>query len=400
MGLVDKKDHIAKRMQNISPFYVMDILARAKHLESQGYDVIHLEVGEPDFTTPQSVKAAAIQAIDDDHTYYTSATGLPELKRVISSYYKQRLSADIASQNIVITPGASGALQLALSVVVDPGKNVLMADPGYPCNRHFVRLLESCAKTIPVGAESHYQLTHNLIDEAWDENTTCALIASPSNPTGTLISRDEMLKIIEVVKRHDGILIVDEIYQGLVYDQPDYSAAELDASCFVINSFSKYFSMTGWRLGWLVVPELYLNAVERLAQNLFLAPPTISQYAAIQAFEKETLTLLDKRKDELKYRRDFLLGGLKELGFGISVQPGGAFYIYASVAKYTQDSFDFCRQLLEQAHVAITPGIDFGDYQANLYVRFAYTQNIEILQQALERMRKFLTSGQYKTDIL
>ena len=378
----------------------MDILARAQQLEAEGFDVIHLEVGEPDFVTPDSVKQAAKQAIDNNKTFYTPATGLAELKNKISAYYLNRLGALVKPENIVITPGASGALQLALSVVVNPGQNVLMADPGYPCNRHFVSLLEGKAKTLSVGPETDYQLTHQIIDQNWDSDTAAVLIASPSNPTGTLVSRDEMLKIYDVVKRHQGVLLVDEIYQGLVYELEEYSVASLVMdqneregwlSVFVINSFSKFFSMTGWRLGWLIVPEDYLDAVDRLAQNLFLAPPTVSQYAALAAFEPGNLQILDEQRDELRQRRDYLLKGLHELGFEISVKPAGAFYIYANVSKFTTDSFSFCELLLEKAHVAITPGLDFGENKPELHVRFAYTQNIEKLQQALERIRDFLS---------
>lgn len=414
--MVNKDTHIAQRMQHINPFYVMDILAQAKQLEAEGFDVIHLEVGEPDFVTPDAVKQAARQAIDNNKTFYTPATGLSELKTKISTYYLNRLGALVKPENIVITPGASGALQLALSVVVNPGQNVLMADPGYPCNRHFVSLLEGKAKTLNVGPQTDYQLTHQLIDQNWDKDTVAVLIASPSNPTGTLINRDEMLKIFDVVKRREGVLLVDEIYQGLVYELEEYSAASLlplendpvgmgqdgieregigrqgQPSVFVINSFSKFFSMTGWRLGWLIVPETYLDAVDRLAQNLFLAPPTVSQYAALAAFEPGNLQLLDGQRDELRRRRDYLLKGLLELGFEISVKPAGAFYIYANVAKFTTDSFSFCELLLEKAHVAITPGLDFGDNKPELHVRFAYTQSIARLQQALERIRDFLST--------
>ncbi len=382
-------------MQNINPFYVMDILAQAKKLEAAGHNVIHLEVGEPDFNTPEAVKRAAKTAIDENKTRYTAATGLPELKQKISNYYKQRLSADIDAHNIVITPGASGALQLALSVVVNPGQNVLMADPGYPCNRNFTRLLEADAKPIAVGPQTRYQLNHRLIDKNWDDNSIAVLLASPSNPTGTLIDQAEMLNIIDVVKQHNGLLLVDEIYQGLVYDQADFTAAALSQQLFVINSFSKFFSMTGWRLGWMIVPDDYLNAVDRLIQNLFLAAPTISQVAALSVFDDETLQLLDARRDELNKRREFLLTGLKALGFEIRLKPAGAFYIYANISKFTEDSFSFCNELLQQAHVAITPGIDFGEFQAGLHVRFAYTQPIEKLQQALDRIGDFLSSYQH-----
>lgn len=391
-----KQKHIASRMSGISPFYVMDLLAQAKQLEAQGHDVIHLEVGEPDFPTPDSINAAAIEAIKSGKTKYTGATGLPELKDKISEYYKLRLGASVEPKNIIITPGASGALQLALSVLVNADQNVLMADPGYPCNRHFVRLLDATAFSVAVNAETDYQLTHDLIDQNWQPDTAAVLIASPSNPTGTLISAAEMQKIIDVVEKRNGVLLVDEIYQGLVYDQLDFTAASLSAHVFVINSFSKFFSMTGWRLGWLVVPDDFIEPVDRLAQNLFLAPPTISQYAALSAFDNETLRLLDAQRDELNKRREFLLKGLQQLGFEMSVKPGGAFYIYADVSKFTDDSFKFCNDLLHQSYVAITPGIDFGEYKANHYVRFAYTQNIEKLQLALDRIGDFLSNYKHK----
>jgi aspartate/methionine/tyrosine aminotransferase len=386
-----KQSSIAKRMQHINPFYVMDILAQAKALEADGHKIVHLEVGEPDFNTPDAVKRAAKMAIDNNKTQYTAATGLPELKQKISAYYKNRLGADVAVKNIAITPGASGALQLALSVVVNPGQNILMADPGYPCNRHFARLLEADAKLISVDEQTGFQVTHQLIEQNWDENSVAVLLATPSNPTGSLIDKAEMQQIIRVVEKHKGVLLVDEIYQGLVYEQSDFTAAELSPHVFVINSFSKYFSMTGWRLGWLVIPDRFIDSIDRLAQNLFLAPPSISQYAALSAFDEQTIAQLDAQCDELNMRRQFLLNGLLALGFDIRVKPGGAFYIYANVSKFTDDSFKFCHDLLHRSHVAITPGIDFGYYQAHQYVRFAYTQKLENLQLALDRIGDFLT---------
>lgn len=382
----------SKRIQQISPFHVMDILARAKQLESLGHDVIHLEVGEPDFPTPQVVKDAGKKAIDENKTYYTPASGLPQLREKIANYYQQRLNANVAAKNIVITPGASGALQLVLSAIIDPGQKVMLADPGYPCNRHFVRMLEGCVKSIAVTEATEYQLTHKLIRDNWDEQTVAVMLASPSNPTGTIIDREEMQRIIKVVEELHGVLIVDEIYQGLVYDQADFSAAEYSSQIFVINSFSKYFSMTGWRLGWLVAPDMYLQVIDRLAQNIFLSAPSISQYAALSALESTALQIYDQQKAELKARRDFLIEGLAGLGFEVNVKPKGAFYIYADVSVFTQDSFSFCRDLLEQAHVAITPGIDFGDNRASVYVRFAYTQPVDRLQLALNRISKFLSS--------
>jgi len=381
---------LSRRIQQISPFHVMDILAQAQQLEAAGHQVIHLEVGEPDFTTPAAVKHAAKQAIDNDQTFYTPASGLPALRQAIADYYARRFSVEVDARNILVTPGASGALQLALAAVVDPGQTVLMADPGYPCNRHFVRLLDGVTQRVAVDESTQYQLNRQLLEASWTEQTVAVLLATPSNPTGTLVDRQTLAEIIQLVEARDAVLIVDEIYQGLVYEQAGFSALELSRNLFVVNSFSKYFSMTGWRLGWLYAPAMYTQAINRLAQNLFLAAPSISQHAALAAFEPENLQRLDQQTAELKQRRDFLYAGLQQLGFKLKVKPAGAFYIYADVSAFSDNSFDFCRELLKQAHVAITPGVDFGEYHAHQYVRFAYTQPVAQLQIALQRISDFL----------
>jgi aspartate/methionine/tyrosine aminotransferase len=368
----------------------MDILAQAQQLEAAGHRVIHLEVGEPDFTTPDAVKRAAKQAIDNDQTFYTPASGLPELRRAIADYYAARFSVAVDAHNILVTPGASGALQLALAAVVNPGQKVLMADPGYPCNRHFVRLLDGVAQPVAVDESSHYQLNRELIEANWTEQTVAVLLATPSNPTGTLVDRQTLAVIVQLVEDRGAVLVVDEIYQGLVYEQAEFSALELSRNLFVINSFSKYFSMTGWRLGWLHAPDIYVEPINRLAQNLFLAAPTVSQYAALAAFDPANLQQLDQQTAELKQRRDFLYHGLQQLGFKLKLKPAGAFYIYADVSAFSDNSFTFCRELLHQVHVAITPGLDFGEHHAQRYVRFAYTQPVEQLQIALQRIGEFL----------
>lgn len=383
---------LSKRAQNIQPFYVMDILAQAKSLERLGHDVVHLEVGEPDFETPESVRKAAITAIESGETFYTPACGLPELRQAISDYYLSEFKATVEASRIIITPGASGALQLALASLIEPGDGILMADPGYPCNRHFVQLLEGLPQSIPVDADSHYQLTAELIHQHWQTSTVAAMIATPSNPTGTCVDRQAMTQIVQQIRALKGSVLVDEIYQGLAYQSAEFTAADMGDNVFVINSFSKFFSMTGWRLGWLVVPETAISVVDRLAQNLFLAAPTISQHAALACFQPETLNIYHAQRDELKQRRDFLYEGLTALGFGLHVMPQGAFYLYADISAFSDDSFAFCEQLLDQAHVAITPGKDFGLHQQSRYVRFAYTQPIERLELALQRISTFLTS--------
>ncbi|MCW8955634.1 MAG: aminotransferase class I/II-fold pyridoxal phosphate-dependent enzyme, partial [Gammaproteobacteria bacterium] len=348
--------HLADRMSEIQPFYVMDILARARQLEAQGRSIVHLEIGEPDFASPETIIAAGQQALSEKRTQYTPATGIAELKQKISDFYQSRFNTHVPARRIVITPGASGALHLALAVLLNPGDRVLMADPGYPCNRHFVRLLEAEAATIAVSADSAYQLTADSIQQHWTKQTVAALVASPSNPTGTLIEKSGMLDLIATVERNQGCLLVDEIYQGLVYSGDEYTTLSLTDNAFVINSFSKFFGMTGWRLGWMVVPDAYLDAVDRLAQNIFLAPPTLSQYAALAAFGDSTMSILEHRRLEYQKRRDFFLPRLRKLGFDIPVDPQGAFYIYADASGFTDDSYAFVYQLLESAGVAATPG--------------------------------------------
>jgi len=381
---------MAARMADIEPFHVMAILARAKELEAAGKPVIHMEIGEPDFSTPQPVIDAAIAAISKGDMHYTPAAGIPALRQAIAMFYRTRYGVDVDPMRIIVTPGASGALLLALGVLLSPDDEVVLADPGYPCNRHFVRLLEGRSVSIPVGPATHYQLNAALIGEHWRSRTVAALVASPANPTGTLVNQAEMAEIAQAVKVRDGQLIVDEIYHGLTYGEDAVTALAVAPDAFVVNSFSKYFQMTGWRLGWLVAPENYVREAEKLAQNIFLAPSTPAQYAALAAFQPETLHILEARRKEFEARRNFLLPALRELGFNIPVTPAGAFYLYADCSAFTNDSFKFAKDLLEQAFVAITPGVDFGGHKPEKHVRFAYTTDIAKLQDAVERIRKFV----------
>ena len=382
--------HLAKRMDEIEPFYVMELLGRARELEAEGRSIIHMEVGEPDFTTPQPIIDAAQQALATGKTHYTPSLGLPALRQAISDFYRDQHGVEVSPQRIVITPGASGALLLALGVLLNPGEEVLLADPGYPCNRHFVRFIEGKARAVAVGAESHYQLTAQHIKDHWSENTVAAMLATPSNPTGTLIPPAELQAMNTLVRERGGRLLVDEIYHGLLYGEKTPSALALSDEIFLINSFSKYFCMTGWRLGWLVVPEAYISAVEKLAQNLFIAAPTLAQHAAVAAFSPETTAILEQRRLELQRRRDSLLPALRELGFDIPITPEGAFYLYADCSRFTDDSYAFAKTLLEEVGVAITPGRDFGANRANQHLRFAYTTSMEQLQQGVERLRHYL----------
>lgn len=381
---------IADRMRQIKPFYVMQLLERAKELEAQGRSIIHMEVGEPDFSTPEPIILAGHQALADGRTHYTSAMGLPELRQAIASHYKRRFALDIDPGRILVTPGASGALQLLLSVLINPGDGVLLADPGYPCNRNFVHLVGGDLQTVDVGPASDYQLSASLIARNWRSNTKAVMVASPSNPTGTMLSRQELLEISRIVEQRSGILIVDEIYQGLVYEDEDHSALELSDKLIVINSFSKYFGMTGWRLGWLVAPQDMLGPLDRLAQNIFLSAPTLSQYAALAAFSDASIEILEQRKEIFRQRRDYLLPALEDLGFSFHTRPQGAFYLYGDCSRHTADSALFAHNLLEEMGVAVTPGLDFGTNAPERHLRFAYTTDIELLREGVNRIRRFV----------
>lgn len=382
------------RSRAIEPFHVMALLSRANELQALGRDVIHLEIGEPDFTTAAPIVAAGQAALAAGHTRYTAARGLPLLREAIARFYEQRYQASIDPERVLITPGGSGALLLASSLLVDPGKHWLLADPGYPCNRHFLRLIEGAAQLVPVGPEVRYQLNADLVERHWDRDCVGALVASPANPTGTVLSRDELAELSGALKARGGHLVVDEIYHGLTYGCDAASVLEVDDDAFVLNSFSKYFGMTGWRLGWLVAPADAVPELEKLAQNLYISAPSMAQHAALACFEPATLEILEARRAEFARRRDFLLPALRELGFNIAGVPEGAFYLYADISSFGGDAFAFCRHMLETQFVAITPGLDFGRHQAGHHVRFAYTQDLPRLEQAVERIARGLQSWQ------
>lgn len=381
---------IAQRMQGISPFYVMELLQRAKQLEQQGRDVIHLEIGEPDFKTPEVISRAGMDFIASGQIKYTSAAGLPELRQAIADYYQHKYAVKVDEKQVFITPGASGAFLLALGASLDPGQEVLMSDPSYPCNDNFIRLFSGISRMIPVGAENRYQLTADLVAQHWNQQSKGVIIASPANPTGTIIPNTELKAVVNQVLSKGGCFYSDEIYHGLVYDDHESTALEFSDQVFVINSFSKFFGMTGWRIGWLIVPEAFVDAVEKLAQNIFISAPTHSQYAALAAFTTPTLQVLEQRRLEFLQRRDFLHQSLLDLGFKVAVKPQGAFYIYADCSLFSDDSFVFAKQLLESEAVAITPGKDFGNHAEEKHVRFAYTTSMPGIQRGIQRIRKFL----------
>ena len=369
----------------------MGILARCKEMELQGRDVIHMEIGEPDFSTPQPIIDAGIVALENNLTHYTAALGLAELRAGVSEYYKKKFSVNVKSEQVVITPGASGALQLILSYVLHDNERLMVCDPTYPCNRNVAKLSGGDVLAVPVDGETEFQLNAQLVAENWHDDIAAVLVASPSNPTGTVCSQNQLLEIADFLATKNRLLIVDEIYQGLTYGIESETVAGLRDNIFVLNSFSKYFGMTGWRVGWAVAPISCMSDLDAIAQNTYLATSTIAQHAALAAFSDQAMLILERRRNLFQQRRDLLCESLAKLDVTVPVIPQGAFYVYADISKYSQDSFSFCKQLLEEKAVAITPGCDFGDANANHYVRFAYTTSEERIHVGMQRLKQFLS---------
>ena len=370
--------------------------ALARDVANSDAPMIFLNIGEPDFTAPPLVQAAAEKSIREGHTQYTQATGLQTLRDRISQWYADRFGVAVPASRIVVTAGASAALHLACLALIEPGDEILMPDPSYPCNRHFVSAAEGKAILVPTAAEDRFQLSAEQVQNAWGPRTRGVLLASPSNPTGTSIHPDTLRDIHHVVQAHGGVTLVDEIYLGLSFEaQYGQTALALDDHIISINSFSKYFNMTGWRLGWMVVPERLVNVIERLAQNLFICPSTIAQHAALACFEPQSLALYEQRRQEFKARRDYFLPQLNAMGLTVPVMPDGAFYAWADCSAVCarlgiKDSWDFAFEVMNKAHVAITPGRDFGTAQTGHFVRFSTASSMEHLQQAVARLRAML----------
>ena len=382
----------AARVRHIDAFKVMEVQRRTHELEAAGKRVIHMEIGQPDFGAPPAVVEAGVRALQTRVLGYTDALGLPELREALSRHYAEDFGVTVEPGRVVATAGASGALLLCLGALVNPGDEVLMADPGYPCYRHFVRLLDALPVGMPVDGDQHWQPGIADLERHWSPRTRGLILASPSNPSGSVIGPADLAHMAAWVRARGGFLIVDEIYLGLVYGDAPGSALAAGEDIFVINSFSKYFCMTGWRLGWAVVPSAHLDAVERLAQNLFICPSAPAQYAALAAFEPGSRELLDERREQYRVRRDWLVPRLRELGFAAPTTPAGAFYVYAGLPAEHADagSTAFASRVLEQALVALTPGTDFGLHGAERHVRFAYTRPLEELQEGARRLQKFL----------
>ncbi|HWP19444.1 MAG TPA: pyridoxal phosphate-dependent aminotransferase [Burkholderiaceae bacterium] len=386
---------LSRRAGAIEPFYVMECAKAADELARSavcdpargGRPMIYLNIGEPDFTATEPVREAAERCLREGRTQYTPALGLDALRERISGWYRERFGLDIPARRIVLTAGASGALQLACLALIDAGDEILMPDPSYPCNRHFVTSAGGRPVLVESGPAERFQLSAERVRAAWGERTRGVLLASPSNPTGTSIARDEMRRIVETVRAHDGITLVDEIYLGLSFDEAyGASALGLGDDVITINSFSKYFCMTGWRLGWLVVPDALVPAVERLAQNLYICPSSVAQFAALACFERESIAEYERRRAEFRARRDFLVPALDKLGLRVPVMPDGAFYAWADCSAHHASSWDFVFDLMQRAQIAITPGRDFGQADTRRYVRFSYASRRDLLEEAVARL--------------
>ena len=377
---------IAARLSQIEPFHVMEIATHARALEAQGRDVIHMEIGEPDFPTPQPVIDAAQSLLASGQIYYTSALGIRALREAISGHYRRLYGLDIAPERIIVTAGGSAALLLTCALLVGRDDEILLTDPSYPCNRHFVRVMEGVPRTLPVGPDDAYQFTAAMIDRAWGRSTKGVLVASPSNPTGTSLHEGELKRIVDCVAAHGGVLISDETYAGLNYGRPPETALAYGDDAFVVSSFSKYWNMTGWRLGWLVAPERHVRDLEKLAQNLYISPAALSQHAALACFSDAAYAIAEARRAEFQARRDYFATALGKIGFKIPILPDGGFFVYADVSAFTRDSEKFASELLDRTGVAFAPGIDFGEFRAREHVRMAYAVNMAKLQDGVARL--------------
>ncbi|WP_394787645.1 pyridoxal phosphate-dependent aminotransferase [Rhodoferax sp.] len=391
---------ISRRAQAIEPFYVMEVAKAASELAQKvahtDRPMVFLNIGEPDFTAPPLVQQAAAQAVRDGATQYTQATGLVALRERISAWYGSRFGVQVPASRIVVTAGASAALQLACLALIDAGDEILMPDPSYPCNRHFVSAADGKAVLLPTTAADRYQLSADQVATAWTDKTRGVLLASPSNPTGTSIDPDELRRIHNVVQQHGGITLIDEIYLGLSHDSRyGQTALALDDNIISINSFSKYFNMTGWRLGWLVVPEALVPVIERIAQNLFICPSTVAQHAALACFEDASIAEYERRRAEFKARRDYFIPALNELGFLVPEMPDGAFYAWADCSQICsklgiQSSWELAFEIMHRAHVAVTPGRDFGTAETHKFLRFSTASSMDNLHTAIARLRSML----------
>ncbi|MFJ2441708.1 pyridoxal phosphate-dependent aminotransferase [Streptomyces sp. NPDC087658] len=387
---------ISQRARSVAPFYAMEFGKQTAALEARGHRVVRLGIGEPDFGAPPAVLDAMREAMDGRPMPYTAALGLPALRQAIAGFYLDRHGVAVDPARIVVTSGASAALVLAAAALVDPGDEVVIADPSYPCNRQIVEGFGARVTLVPTGAGTRFQLDAASVRSHWTDRTRGVMIATPSNPTGTSIPADELATICDLARERGAWRLVDEIYLGLSdHDDrggPPRSALSSDPDAIVVNSFSKYFGMTGWRLGWCVAPEPLVPALERLAQNYFLCASSPAQHAALACFTPESLAVCEDRRAELARRRALVLDGLERIGLPVPVPPDGAFYVYFDVGRTGLTSWEFCERALHEAHVALTPGLDFGVHTAGTHVRLSYAASADSLREGIARLGEFITA--------
>jgi len=380
--------NISQRTREITPFIVMDVLEKAHSMEREGIDVVHLEVGEPDFDTPSCIKEAAIRALEDGHTHYTHSLGLVELREAICRHYKQRYGVVVEPDQVVVTSGTSPAMFMLFAALLEPGDGVIVSDPHYACYPNFVRFVGGEPVTIPVYEDDGFQYRPEMIAAKIDSKTKAIFVNSPSNPTGNLLSPERM----EAISSLSPYIISDEIYHGLVYEGEEHSILEYTDRAFVLNGFSKTYAMTGWRLGYMIAPKPFIRAIQKVQQNFFISANAITQWAGIAALEEagEDVARMRSVYDE---RRKFMIRRLKEMGFGITVEPTGAFYVLANAKGFLKDSYRLAFDILEKAHVGVTPGIDFGA-NAEGYLRFSYANAIESIAEGMDRIERYLHGNQ------
>jgi aspartate/methionine/tyrosine aminotransferase len=381
---------LAARTETIAPFFVMELVKRADQLAAQGAPIIHLSIGEPDFTAPPPVTRAVTEAAQSGQTQYTPAMGITPLREAIAGFYDSHWGQSVSPDQIMVTAGASAALSLACCALVNPGDGVLLTDPGYPCNRHFVSAFNGVPQMIECGPDQQFQMTSEAVESNWTDITRGVLVSTPSNPTGTSIAAPELEKILNAVRARGGFSIIDEIYLGLTYGDSQVSALHFGNDMVITNSFSKYFHMTGWRLGWLVIPPDMVSGFEKLAQNLYICASALAQRAAVACFNEESLQVYRERREAFRERRDYIVPALRSIGFEVPAEPDGAFYVYADISRFSDDSMTFALDVLDNAHVAMVPGADFGQADPKRYVRIGYANSMDNLKQAIDRLDKYL----------
>lgn len=384
VGAMSLRDKIAKRAVEMTPFLVMDVLERARAMESQGIDVVHLEVGEPDFDLPVPVKEAARRALDQGCTHYTHSLGDLALREAICEHYQKTYQVQVQPEQVVVTSGTSPAMMLAFAALLEQGDQVIISDPHYACYPNFISFVGGVPIKVPVKEEDGFQFRPEAIQEKINDDTRAVFINSPSNPTGNLLSPERMRSIAEL----SPFIISDEIYHGLVYEGREHSILEFTDQAFVLNGFSKLYAMTGLRLGYLIAPPQFIRPIQKMQQNLFICANSVVQMAGIAAL-RETGEDVARMKDIYNRRRRFMIKRLKELGFGITVEPTGAFYVFANARHISGDSYDLAFDILERARVGVTPGVDFGA-NGEGYLRFSYANSLENIALGLERIEDYL----------